>query len=64
VWAFTRTHLDVQLLVVANLSDREVEADVPDTGWADAELLLGNLPGGRGGLRLRPWESRVLRRTR
>jgi len=64
VWAFTRTHLDVQLLVVANLSDREVEADVPDTGWADAELLLGNLPGGRGGLRLRTWESRVLRRTR
>jgi len=63
VWAFTRRHLDVELLVVANLSDREVSAAVPDPGWAAAEVLLGNLPGGPGGLRLRPWESRVLRRT-
>ena len=70
VWAFTRRHLDVELLVLANLSSHDVVAQVEDRTWADAELLLGNLPGplptpdDPAGLPLRPWESRVLRRSR
>ena len=58
VWAFTRRHLGVELLVVANLSGDEVCPDL--AGWLDGELLLGNLAG--PGPVLRPWESRVLRR--
>ena len=61
LWAFTRRHDGVELLVVANLSSAEVCAEVP--GWEDAELLLGNLPYALPGLRLRPWESQVHRRT-
>jgi oligo-1,6-glucosidase len=58
VWAFTRRHDGVELLVVANLSGDVVVPDLPD--WDRGELLLGNLPDPRP--ELRPWESRVLRR--
>jgi oligo-1,6-glucosidase len=55
VYAFTRRHEDVELLVLGNFSGEEVTIDVP--GWADAEVVIGE--PGEG---LRPWESRVYRR--
>jgi oligo-1,6-glucosidase len=63
IWAFTRRHEDVELLVLANLSSDEVDADVPAT-WDRAELLLGNLPDAPATptATLRPWEARILRR--
>ncbi len=61
MWAFTRTHGDEVLLVLANCSsDRATlgRDDVPDlTG---ATLLLGT-HGTGDGLDLAPWESRVYR---
>ena len=58
VWAFVRRHDGVELLVVANLSGVPVVPELD--GWADGELLLGNVAGPSAALR--PWESRVLRR--
>jgi oligo-1,6-glucosidase len=58
VWAFTRRHEGVELLMVANISAVEVVPELD--GWQDGELLLGNLP--RPGPVLRAWESRVLLR--
>ena len=55
VYAFTRRHEDVELLVLGNFCGEEVPVDL--TGWEDAELLIGE-PGGA----LRPWEGRVYRR--
>ncbi|MGH3371436.1 MAG: glycoside hydrolase family 13 protein, partial [Nocardioidaceae bacterium] len=68
VYAFTRTFQDVQLLVLANFTGRELAAEVPETAaWRESEVVLGNLdpadPGLTGGLRLAPWEARVHRRT-
>jgi len=66
VWAFTRRLGDVELLVVANVSGDPVDVDVPDAdAWAQAPVLLTNLPGEvvRVGS-LAPWEARVLRRVR
>ncbi len=59
VYAFTRGHEDVQLLVVANFSGERAAADVP--GWDDAELLLSNCL--QDGAALQPWEARVYKRT-
>jgi len=63
IWAFTRRHEGVELLVLANLSTGEVDADVPAT-WDRAELLLGNLPDAPATptATLRSWEARILRR--
>ena len=68
LYAFTRAHDGVELLVVANFSDSELALDGPDAlddldGWADATLLLGNVgdPASVTGP-LRAWEARVLRR--
>jgi oligo-1,6-glucosidase len=63
IWAFTRRHEGVELLVLANLSPGEVGADIPAT-WDRAELLLGNLPDAPATptATLRPWEARILRR--
>jgi oligo-1,6-glucosidase len=61
VYAFTRAHADDELLVLANLSDTEVDVDEPP-GWGDAELLLSNLEDPRAHGVLEPWEARVLRR--
>jgi oligo-1,6-glucosidase len=55
IWAFTRTHEGVELLVVANFSSYEVMPELP--GWDRGELLLGS-----SGTMLGPWESRVLLR--
>jgi oligo-1,6-glucosidase len=68
VYAFTRRHGDVELLVLANVSGEPRTADLPDAAdWLDAELLVGNCPapaGPRTALELEPWEARVHRRTR
>jgi oligo-1,6-glucosidase len=57
VWAFTRTHEDVELLVVANFSSYDVVPELSD--WGRGELLVGT-----SGPRLGPWESGVLLRDR
>jgi oligo-1,6-glucosidase len=73
VYAYTRRHGDVELLVLGNFSGQDAPADVPDGGaWSRAELLLGNYPSQDGAapdgagtpLVLRPWETRVYRRAR
>ena len=58
VYAFTRRLDDVELLVLGNFSGDTVTAEV-DPAWADAEVLVGE----GGGLRLGPWEGRVLSRS-
>jgi oligo-1,6-glucosidase len=65
VYAYTRTGPDAQLLVVANFSDATVAADVPEVeAWAAADLVLANYPVDHGAeLALRPWETRVYRRS-
>ena len=55
VYAFTRRHEDVELLVLGNFSGDEVPIDCPE--WEDAEVLVGE-PGAV----LRPWEGRVYKR--
>jgi oligo-1,6-glucosidase len=74
VYAFTRAHAGVELLVAANFSDERVAAELDLDGWADADLLLSNLDdaggddvaGAGSGAEwdgtLEPWEARVLRR--
>jgi oligo-1,6-glucosidase len=66
VYAFTRRLGDVELLVAANFSAGTVRVELDDTGWETAELLVGDPPPAGHGLLspLRPWEARVLRRTR
>ena len=65
LYAFTRAHEGVELLVVANFSCDELALDVLDDldGWADSTLLLGNLADPVSVTApLRAWEVRVLRR--
>ena len=55
VYAFTRRHEDIELLVLGNFSGDEVPVDL--TGWEDAELLIGEPRRGAaavGGPRLLP----------
>jgi oligo-1,6-glucosidase len=67
IWAFLRRGRDAQLLVAANFSAdvAKVPLPLPD-GWADAEVVLANLPGEvlrpLPDLELRPWESVIWRR--
>ncbi|MGP3921980.1 glycoside hydrolase family 13 protein [Streptomyces sp. 8N616] len=68
VYAFTRRHARVELLVLGNFTGEDVRVDLPyGESWAGAELLLGNAPEAAGPLRtpvvLAPWEARVHRRT-
>jgi oligo-1,6-glucosidase len=67
VYAFTRSLDDVELLVLGNFSGETVRADTPDAvAWTRSELLIGNYPppdGSQAALTLRPWETRVYRRT-
>ena len=69
VYAFLRRLGEVELLVLANLSGSAVALDVrqavPDgEAWADAPVLLTNVPGGGGSAQeLLPWEARVHRRA-
>jgi oligo-1,6-glucosidase len=60
VYAFTRSHDGVELLVLANFSRDRV--DVGIEGWGDAELVLGNYPAAHTPGSLRAWEVCVVRR--
>ena len=55
VYAFTRRHEDVELLVLGNFSADEVPVDI--AGWEDAEVVAGEPGDGLG-----PWEGRAYRR--
>jgi oligo-1,6-glucosidase len=55
VYAFTRRHEDVELLVLGNFSGDAVPVDL--TGWEEADVLVGKPGDGLG-----PWEARVYRR--
>jgi oligo-1,6-glucosidase len=69
VYAFTRSWQGSTLLVLGNFSAGPAPAPVPnEAAWAQAELVLGNYPPqdqpvDQGLLVLRPWESRIYRRT-
>jgi oligo-1,6-glucosidase len=69
VYAFTRSWQGSTLLVLGNFSAGPAPAPVPnEAAWAQAELVLGNYPPqdqpvDQGPLVLRPWESRIYRRT-
>ena len=43
VYAFTRTHEDEKLLVIVNLSDKEIAYDIPED-FATGEVLIANYP--------------------
>ncbi|MEK7424800.1 MAG: alpha-glucosidase [Actinomycetota bacterium] len=66
VYAFTRRHDDVELLVLGNFGPDEMVVDLPEAAaWADAELVIRS--GGRATncsapLALGCWEAMVLRR--
>lgn len=65
VWAFTRTTLTAQLLVVANVSSSSVTLDdaaLTELGGLDGEVVLTSGPAGDGPAVLGPWEARVVRR--
>ena len=70
IWAFLRRGPDTELLVAANFSADVTGAVLPlDPEWADAAVVLTNLPGqdpleAPPDLKLRAWESVVWRRTR
>jgi oligo-1,6-glucosidase len=75
IWAFLRRGRDAdgqdaELLVAANFSADVTGAVLPlDAGWADAAVVLANLPDTEPlqpppDLKLRPWESVIWRRTR
>ncbi len=55
VYAFTRRHEDVELLVLGNFSADDVPVDI--AGWEDAEVVAGEPGDGLG-----PWEGRAYRR--
>ncbi len=59
IYAFTRRLNDTELLVLGNLSGEPADpGELP--GWADAELVLGNVESPSA--ILQPWEAKVLRR--
>ncbi len=66
VYAFTRRHGDVELLVLVNVSGAEAAVEIPDLeDWSRSDLLLGTVPDAGGPAwpaLLRPWEARVHRR--
>jgi oligo-1,6-glucosidase len=70
IWAFLRHGPDTELLVAANFSADVVGAALPlDSEWADAAVVLTNLPDQEPlqpppDLKLRPWESVIWRRSR
>ena len=70
IWAFLRRGPDAELLVAANFSADVTAAALPlDPDWADAAVVLTNLPDQDPlqpppDLKLRPWESVIWRRTK
>jgi len=68
IYAFTRRLDNVELLVAANFSDQLADASaIPELAdWLTGDLVLVNYPpdgDATAGLRLRPWEARVYRRS-
>ena len=69
IWAFLRRTAEAELLVAANFSVDVVDADLTlDADWADASVVLTSLDGDAPlqpppGLKLRPWESIIWRRS-
>jgi oligo-1,6-glucosidase len=65
VFAYLRTHGATELLVLGNFSADEVAAEVPAAKeWSRHAPVIANYPCEAGtSLLLRPWESRVYRRT-
>jgi oligo-1,6-glucosidase len=66
IYAFTRSLDGVTLLVLGNFSSDEARAGLDDAAdWAREELLIGNYPprDDEDGIVLRPWETRVYRRS-
>ena len=65
VYAYIRSWLGTDLLVLANFSSTANEVLLDDAEWWSAELVLGNWPDPQLGSAsvLRPWESRIYRRT-
>ena len=71
LYAYTRSLPGSTVLVVANFSGSALRARVPDeSGWTQAELVLGNYPPSHGRpsvpddqIQLRPWEARIYRRA-
>lgn len=61
IYAFRRSLPDAELLVLANFSGTAQTADVGIPAWREVDQILGNYPPDKG-LRLRPWEVKVLRR--
>jgi oligo-1,6-glucosidase len=70
IWAFLRRGPNTELLVAANFSADVAAAALPlDPDWAEATVVLANLPGQDPlqpppDLKLRPWESVIWRRIR
>ena len=70
LYAFTRSHEGVDLLVLANFSSGDLDLAGPGlegtldlAGWESATLLLGNLGEPTAPTAtLRPWEARILKR--
>jgi oligo-1,6-glucosidase len=70
IWAFRRSGPEGELLVAANFSADVTAAALPlDPDWADAAVVLTNLPDQDPlqpppDLKLRPWESVIWRRAK
>jgi oligo-1,6-glucosidase len=70
IWAFLRRGPEGELLVAASFAGDVTAAALPlEPGWADAAVVLTNLPGSGPlqpppDLKLRPWESIIWRRAR
>ncbi len=64
LYAYTRRLGATELLVIGNFTSDPVRADLDDPAhWANAELLLTNLPAIPTDFTLAPWQAVVFRRT-
>ena len=63
VYAFTRTHEDEKLLVIINLSDKEIAYDIPED-FATGEVLIANYPNPTVAdtIQLHPYEALTLKK--
>ncbi|WP_424649280.1 alpha,alpha-phosphotrehalase [Corynebacterium matruchotii] len=63
VYAFTRTHEDEKLLVIINLSDKEIACDIPED-FATGEVLIANYPNPTVAdtIQLHPYEALTLKK--
>ena len=63
VYAFTRTHEDEKLLVIINLSDKEIAYDIPED-FATGEVFIVNCPNltVANMIQLHPYEALTLKK--